>query len=130
MRGGTRKVKWVQGYALKDIFQSDAGASGIFELALQPKGMKKKYVIAFVVSNGLPSSRDWMQTLIGRKYLKTKIAQAISQDASVFVRRGKFKKRNKKFMETVHNFLKKSNYAFGTSKRNSRDVNLKGLKLN
>lgn len=118
-------TKWLNGYVTKQIFARDNEDAAVYEFAVQPPNKKKKYPVTFSVVSGLPSSGKWCKQLVGRKYIREKLKQAIAQNAKVFVRRGKFKKRNKKFMEKVRKHLAKSNYPFGCSKKNARVFKIK-----
>ncbi|XP_063400227.1 uncharacterized protein LOC134684844 [Mytilus trossulus] len=118
-------AKWLNGYVTKQIFARDIEDAAVYEFAVQPPNKKKKYPVTFSVVNGLPSSGKWCKQLVGRKHIREKLKQAIAQNAKVFVRRGKFKKRNKKFMEKVRKHLAKSNYPFGCSKKNARVFKIK-----
>ncbi|XP_071137009.1 uncharacterized protein [Mytilus edulis] len=118
-------AKWLNGYVTKQIFARDFEDAAVYEFAVQPPNKKKKYPVTFSVVNGLPSSGKWCKQLVGRKHIREKLKQAIAQNAKVFVRRGKFKKRNKKFMEKVRKHLANSNYSFGCSKKNARVFKIK-----
>ncbi|XP_052071339.1 uncharacterized protein LOC127709713 [Mytilus californianus] len=118
-------AKWLNGYVTKQIFARDIEDAAVYEFAVQPPNKKKKYPVTFSVVSGLPSSGKWCKQLVGRKHIREKLKQAIAQNAKVFVRRGKFKKRNKKFMEKVRKHLAKSNYPFGCSKKNARVFKIK-----
>ncbi|CAG2209639.1 unnamed protein product [Mytilus edulis] len=118
-------AKWLNGYVTKQIFTRDIEDAAVYEFAVQPPNKKKKYPVTFSVVNGLPSSGKWCKQLVGRKHIREKLKQAIAQNAKVFVRRGKFKKRNKKFMEKVRKHLANSNYPFGCSKKNARVFKIK-----
>ncbi|XP_076072275.1 uncharacterized protein LOC143044227 [Mytilus galloprovincialis] len=118
-------AKWLNGYVTKQIFARDFEDAAVYEFAVQPPNKKKKYPVTFSVVNGLPSAGKWCKQLVGRKHIREKLKQAIAQNAKVFVRRGKFKKRNKKFMEKVRKHLAKSNYPFGCSKKNARVFKIK-----
>lgn len=118
-------AKWLKGYYIKQIFTTNTGKSAVYELGLKPQLKKKTYVVGFTVLDKL-SPDKWCTQLIRRADVKEKLRHVVSQKASVYIRRAVFRTKNKKFMEKVRKYLVQSNYAFGTSKKNSRNVKVKG----
>lgn len=123
-RKGIHYLKWLNGYITKKIFTRDLDKPAVYEIGIRTRRHGKIYVAGFKILDRLPLTGRWYGPLVGRKDIREKIKCTMNMHGSVHIRRGVFRRRNKKFIEKVRKHLANSNYAFGISKKNARTFNI------
>lgn len=126
-RKGVHNLKWLNGYIAKQMFTRDLDKPAVYEFGIRPCNKRKTYVVGFKILDRLPVTGRWYGPLVlRRKDIREKFKYTMNMNGSVYIRRGVFRRRNRKFMEKVQKHLANSNYAFGTSKKNARTFKIRG----
>ena len=98
------------GYRAPVIFNGRTNVPAIYEVAVQPAGRVRPFVVYCKTSKGFSRKSNWEKCLLGKSDIKTQIDKVVKQNCTVFMRRAVLK--SEKEQDKLKPALKRYDYAW------------------
>ncbi|XP_060078477.1 uncharacterized protein LOC132557965 [Ylistrum balloti] len=112
----SKSRSWCGGHSNESLYKGEGNTQALYEAAVVPPSSNNKYVVTYVVGQGVPAVQVW--DCFTNSYVRQQVQRIIKAKGAIFVRRGVIAGRAKDSLIKAEEYIKENfDYAWRGSRR-------------